>query len=360
MIRWLVLGLVLWTSSSLAGTRVEAEGHGATLDLAKKDAFRNAIEFAVGQVIVSDIEANGDKLTKEFLGGYSAGYIEDYEIRQTHYVGGEVVVILTASVATSKIAQRMLASSDRKTVINGQKLQDQLDSMLDQRSRGDLIVSNVLGSYPQNAYIINNGNNELAVGNRRQVYIDVPYEIQWSRYWLEALVETVDLVAVDSKQCSKLPGSVENLDRVSFTVSLTKFLQERGCGPESDMTIVYKKPQAWMLTKHNYYFPDLSTLDNINNEIRTPMGRQHFGLVADLKDAGGNVLDSSCTKISTEPFIEYTIPQNEVVSWSKKTKLLRPRINGQASIAGTLRINAKNINLADVAKVEMHLEKTCN
>lgn len=355
--KFLLLGLVLWSSTILAGTRVEVEGHGATLEEAKQNGFRTAIEFAVGQVIVGDTEVSGDRITKDFVGSYSAGYVEDYEILQTHHVGGEYVLSMSVKVADSKIAQRMLTSGDHKTVVQGQKLQDRLQSMLDQRRRGDRILTEVLSSYPHNAYILVTGEPKLTIGTRRQVYIDVPYEIRWSRLWLESLAETLDLVSLESRRCSNFPS--KEIETFALSLNAIKFLQEKACGYESDMTVMYKPSDGWMLKKFNYYFPDLATLDLVNNEMRNPMGRQHVGLVVDLKDAGGNYIASRCFHISTEPLIEYTKSRREVDSIHGRNP--RPRIQGHIGVSGTLRIEGlTSDDLGNLARGDTRIEKTCS
>lgn len=355
--RILLLGLVLWSTTVFAASRVGVEGHGRNLEEAKQNGFRTAIEFVVGQVVIGDTEVNGDRITKDFVGSYSAGYIEDYEIRDTHYVGGEVVVFMAVKVADSKIAQRMLTSGDHKTVVQGQKLQDRLNSMLDQRGRGDRLLTEVLGSYPRNAHILITSEPKLTIGIRRQVYIDIPYEIRWSRLWLESLTETLDLVSLESRRCKNFPS--KELENFSLSLNIIRFLQEKSCGFESDMTVVYKPADSWMLKKYNYYFPDLSTLDLVNSEIRSPVGKQHVGLVVDLKDAGGNYIASRCFIINTEPLIEYTRSKTEVDSIHGRNP--RPRIQGHMAVAGTLRIEGlTSEELGNLARGDTHIEKSCS
>ncbi len=356
--RYLALTLILVSTWANSASWVSVEGHGRTVEEAKQNGFRSAIRDVVGQLIVSDTEVSGDIITKDFIGDYSAGYVSDYEIQQTHYENDEVIVVMNVSVASSKIADRMRTNSNHRTTLSGDKLQEKIDSILEQRTKGDRILSNVLASYPHNAYILNSGATEAVIGRRRQVYIDIPYDIRWSKSWIDALIETLDAVSLDSKSCSNLP--IKKAEQLGLTLSVIKFFQEKSCGNEADMTIVYKNTNKWMIKKSNFYFPDLATLDTINNELRTPMGQQHIGLVVDLKDAGGSTVDSVCARIPTEPLLDYAVPKNEVINWSHYSQHLRPKINGQTSVTGTVRIDARNINLASVDRVDMHLEKTCN
>ncbi len=355
--RYLAVALILASTWANSATWVEVEGQGATVDEAKQNGFRQAIRNVVGQLIISDIEVSGDQVTKDFIGDYSAGYIEDYEIQNTYYDNQKVTVHMFVNVANSKIAERMRTNSNHKTTLSGEKLQEKIDSILEQRNRGDRILSNVLNSYPYNAYVVNSGATTVEISSRRQVYIEIPYEIRWSRYWLEALSETLGAVSLDHKSCKNLP--YEELKRLSLTLGAAEYIQEKICGNNPDVTITQKKSKDWLVSKQNYYFQDLSTLDTINGELRSPMGQQHVGLVVELKDASGGIVDTRCARIPTELLLDYTLVQNEVVNWAQYDKHLRPKINGQNSISGTLRIHAKNINLTDVNRLDMHLEKTC-
>lgn len=356
--RYFAISLMLWSSWALSATWIEVEESGRTVEEAKQRCFHSAITRVVGELVVSDTEVSGDQVTREFIGGYSAGYVNDYEIQQTFYEGDRVILHMQVNVASSKIAERMRTNSNHRTTLSGENLSTKVDTILEQRFKGDRILSNVLSSYPHNAYIINSGQTEAVIGTRRQIYLDLPYEIRWSRYWIEALNESLNQVTLEAKSCSSIP--YKKLEQLSFTANAIKFLQESACGREADVSITYKKSSDWLLQKSNYYFPDLSTLDAVNAELRTPIGQQHIGLVAELKDSNGNIVDTICTKIPTEPLLEYTTLKSETINWAQYDKHLRPRINGQIGVSGILRIQTKNVNLVNVHRVDMHLEKTCS
>lgn len=358
--RWFLVGLILWSGYTESATRIQVESQGANLELAKQNAFRTAIEQVVGQVIISDQEASGDKLTKYFIGGYSAGYVDDYEILETRQEGSEIVLKINVSVASSKIAQRMMSSGNKSLMIEGQRLQAQIDTQLDQRDRGDQLIAEVLDSYPYNAYVVNSGKTDIGLGPRREPYIDIPYEIHWSRFWLEAFNEALGVIAVDSKSCNSWLVEQDSKIRLSAGSGLLGRLTDSPCGQESNMRVSYKKPGSWLSQTNSYYFYDRQTLEVINNQIQTPVGRQHIGLKVDLKDAGGSIVDSRCARIDTSLFISYTEPQLEVVHWNDRDRNLRPVINGDASVYGVLRVHLHNKNIiGDIARVVLTVEKTC-
>lgn len=358
--RWFLVGLLLWSGYTESATRIQVEGQGASLESAKQNAFRTAIEQVVGQVIVSDQEASGDKLTKNFIGGYSAGYVDDYEILETRQEDSKIVLKMNVAVASSKIAQRMLSSGNRNLIIEGQKLQAQIDTQMDQRSRGDQLIAEVLASYPYNAYVVNSGKTDIGLGTRREPYVDIPYEIHWSRFWLEALNEALGVIAADSKSCNSWLVEQDNKIQLSAGSGLLGRLTDSPCGQESNMRISYKKSGAWLSQTNSYYFYDRQTLEVINNQIQTPVGRQHIGLRVDLKDAGGSIVDSRCAKIDTSLFVSYTEPQFEVVHWNDMSRNLRPTVNGEASVYGVLRVHLLNKNIiSDISKITLTIEKTC-
>jgi len=360
MRRWVALGLLFVSTWAYPSTRVQVEGHGNTVDQAKQNGFRNAIEQVVGQVIVSDQEVKGDQLTKDWIGGYSAGYVDDFEILETRQEGNETVVKMNVAIASSKIAQRMRSSGDQSLIINGERLQAQIDTQLDQRNRGDRLIAEVLTSYPYNAYVVNSGQTEIGLGVRREVYIDVPYEIHWSKFWLEALNETLGVIAVDSKGCNSWFVKQDNKIQLSAGSGLLGRLRDTPCGQEADMRVSYKRLGSWFGETRSYYFYDRQTLEVINSQIQTPVGRQHIGLRVDLKDAGSNVLDSRCAKIDTSLFVSYTESQLEIVHWNDQNRNLRPVVNGDASVYGVLRVHLNNKELiGDISKVSLTVEKTC-
>lgn len=350
---WLAIGLLLISTAAYAGIRVEVEGHGSSEAQAKQDAFDTAITQVVGQVIVSDQEVQGDRLVKDFIGGYSAGYVENFEILETRNNNDRVTVKMAVTVASSKIAQRMLSRGYQVTLINGPQLQTQLDSQLAQRERGDRLLSNVLSSYPYNAFVISADRTEVVIGARRQVTINVPYEISWSRFWLDAFNETLGLIAVDTKSCGNYLVKQDNKLRISPRPGLVTMLTDTPCGQEADLRVKTDRTNS-------YYFYDKQTLELVNREIQSPIGRQHIGLRVNLRDAGGNVVDSGCLRIDASPFIGYTEPTNEVVHWNDRSRNLRPYINGQGTYRDVLKMNINSTGTVDeLAKVDLTIEKTC-
>jgi hypothetical protein len=335
--------LLLFSTSVSAGrptTNITVEGHGASFEQAKQDAFTTAIQQVVGVVVVSDQEASGPRLVKDFIGSYSAGYVDHYEILNQQQDDNIWTVKVNVAVASSKIAERMMLSGNKTLQLNGEQLRDSLESQLDQRAAGDRLLTEVISSYPYNALIVNSGQTEFALNQYRQAYVDIPYELHWSKFWLEAFNEAVSTVAVDHKSCSGIYAS----------------MMHSTCDGEAHMKVVLKSSNDYFPQVNSYYFADLQTAGMITSEFKPNAGRQHVGLRVDLVDAAGKAVDTRCAKIDTSLFVNWYSSQLEVESSS----VPRTAINGQASVYGVLRVHFKDlVKVADVVKIKLNIEKTC-
>jgi hypothetical protein len=351
---WIILGLLL-ASTTWAGTlktggshptvTVQVESTGSSLEEAKQRGFRSAVEQVVGVVVITDTESSGDQLVKDFIGSYSAGFVDDYQLLETQEVDNKYKIKMSVTVASSKIAQRMLNSGSKSMIVFGERLQAQIDSQLDQRARGDRLIAEVLSSYPYNAYVPEfSWRSEIS--NTRNPSIVIRYDITMSKTWLDALDEALDLVAVDSSKCGKwtmMVAKAINNDR--YAGAEVKRLTS--CGSDSDITVA----------NHGYYFADDVTLNMINQQIQSPLGQQHIGLIIEFLDAGGIVLDSRCARINTERFISYRTPKG-TVNWNNMRSTQRPKIN-QDNVYGELVYKDDQRIMGDLARIKLNVQQTC-
>jgi hypothetical protein len=350
------------TSGSRPSVRLEVEGHGRNFDDAKRNGFRSAIEQAVGSFLISDVEVNGDRVTKDFIGDYSAGYVDSYEVISSgQEADGTYVVHMNVAVASSKIAQRMIASGNQQLINNGLQLQAQIETQLDPRNRGDAIIAEVLSSYPEKSFIVNSGQTEFKIGRTRSAYLEIPYQLEMSQFWLESLSEALTTVAADNANCSTLTMALTDSIKQGRVGNATKRLADKPCGGAADMRVFFKKSNDVFPRAYSYYFYDAKTLHSINRQLQPPRGEQHIGLRVELVDSGGTTLDSVCTRVNTDAFIRYSDPNLASYELNYRSLDHRPDIVGQNKTSGVIRINIANINnVGDLAKVKITVEKTCN
>ena len=343
-----------------ATTAVQAEGTGASQELAKRQAFQNAIEQAVGSVVVGEQEARGDQLTRDFAGSYSAGYIDRYELVDSYYdqAARQWHVTVFAWVASSRLPQRML--SDKPGTINTARAQAQVSTQLEQRRSGDQLLSLVLSNYPDNAYVINAGQTEFKIGRLRQSYVEVPYDLSMNQAWVESFKEALRVISVKNADCNRLAIQLADGYRSDpHRAPAVKELGSRLCPNDFDVQVFSKPAGNWFTQSDGYYLADLQTLHVVNAALRPPQGQQHLGLQVQLVDGAGSVMDTRCARINNEQFISFRQPQG-TVNYNDLASDSQPNIQAQTGLSGTLRVHMKTPHqMQNLSSIRLSVQKTC-
>jgi hypothetical protein len=92
---------------------VEAEGSGATVEEARKDAIRNAVRKAARALVLEELTAENDRITRDRVLVYSDGVIapDGYKEKEKPKRQGEVwTVRIAAKVMSRKLAERPKAA----------------------------------------------------------------------------------------------------------------------------------------------------------------------------------------------------------------------------------------------------------
>jgi hypothetical protein len=343
---WLAIGLLLIATTAQADrptVTVEVVGHGVTVDDARRNGFRSAVELAVGSVVVTDSESRNSDLTKDQIGSYSSGYVENYRILETSQDSTGYQLKMQVTVGHSKIAERMLSRGEQSQLIDGDQLQAQMESGFDQRARGDQLIAQILASYPQNTFILNSGRTEFKVSNQRMPYVEIPFFIEMNDRWVAALSEALDLVSMKNTSC----GGMARM--ITYSIANNKIRDRLSCGQVPDLRVNNK----------NYYFYDQLTLRMINSEFQPVTGAQRIALHVAIQDAAGYDVDHRCVDVNTTTFFKYNQPEG-VVNMNDRDMILRPEILGDKKIKGVLNINLSNLkDVSDIAKIKLTVEKTC-
>ena len=198
--RWLLLVACLILSACAGpnkNTYIRTSGTGTNFELAKQNAFREAVQIKVGALVLSERESNTYKLVKDDILVYSAGYVEDFKVISTTNINKNVIVTMDVLVSSSKIADSILSRKDNAKVFSGEKMTAQYGTYLEQRSKGNEVLNNLLTSYPNRAYQLKYGPTAFKHdGYGNAVYI-VPYELKYNQKWIEGLNETAKLLSDD-------------------------------------------------------------------------------------------------------------------------------------------------------------------
>jgi hypothetical protein len=250
---------------------IRVVGVGKSVEEAKNDAFKHAVNMIVGSALLSEAEVNNNNLTRNDIVNYSSGYIDKYDIVQQSIRGDKVTLVVDVIVKDSKIANRVLNTGRDASVIDGDRLSTQYKTYITERQTGDTFLSKVLDDFPKRAFVIKQGKTEFKLYNNRDAVLVIPYEIRWSYPYLVALNEAL------------------------------KKLEDGGRNTTSRIIIESKDPKAWLLGETNVYrFNDSSRPNMVSNRMR---GNIMFR--AKILDGNGNVLFSDCyvpdTSFSASP-----------------------------------------------------------
>lgn len=200
--------LVLITSPAFADLPVRSQGTGVTLEEAKNNAFKSAVEIKVGSAIVSEQEMSGNKLRDDIV-NYSAGYVDKFEIVKQFQTDKGYNVTVDVWVSSSKIQNRILGVSKSPTKINGERYSTQYATYMKGKRDGDRVMDQLLRDYPNRAYVINVGEHRLRVDVFRNGIIEVPIEMRWNYNYVAAMNEVLGLLEDGSNGfLEQSPGNV--------------------------------------------------------------------------------------------------------------------------------------------------------
>lgn len=354
----IILAVCLFLSCNcFASNYIRVTGSGSSLGQAKQDAFRKAIQFKVGLVVLSQQSSNGEKLDLNKIDVYSAGYIKDYMIvggtRKTSEDSSTQgsncdadsqcsfqsmrpsydswhTITMDVLVDSSKLVNQTLNTGKTEAFVNGQKLGDTIDSYHDMKEKGNKIVADVLQTYPVNAFIIKTENYVVSVDSNQIVTLQIPYHIKWNYDYIQAFNEAMSLV-----QDSKL-GMLEKAPANVFVMA--------------------KDPKDFVLGKNNHYkFSDITLVKSIEQKM-TRLNELRIEVV--LRDGNNSQLYRGCFLPVTltgvnEPFYGFAPDTNSVVIFGNAFEKRTISIPFPKQHEHLLKkLNSMNVNIASA--------KNCN
>jgi hypothetical protein len=228
---------------------IQVMGIGKTVDEAKQNGFKNAITMRVGSALLSENQVTNNKLLKEDVIDYSAGYIDSYKIIDTVVKPNHVLVIMQVVVRSSKIHERILNKGKDEKDLDGSKLASQYQTYLDERKAGDRFLNAVLKDYPGKSFKILQGAHEFKVNTNRNAVLVIPFDLRWSKPFLVSLHESMNLLSDGS----------------------------------------YDAPSKIMVGHSRYSFNDFSKYDQLRNSLSSALH-----LRADMIDSSSRIIATRC------------------------------------------------------------------
>jgi hypothetical protein len=255
-----LLYLVATTASA-----IQVTGEGSTFEEAKQNAFKTAIEFEAGAVVVSERESNNYKLVRNEILVYSSGYITDYKIINTIRQGNHVKVLVDVQVASNKLADRILGVGKDSKTFDTDKHNNQYNSYLQGKQNGDRLLQQLLNDYPKKAYNLTQGVHQLKVDVNRNGIIEIPLELRWNYKFIESFNDALKIL--------------EDGSNGLFQAS------------PSNVTVMAKDPKDWVIgSKNQYKFNDMNTVSTIAQTLQNNQPR----ILVSIKNLNNKIAFQQC------------------------------------------------------------------
>lgn len=273
---------------------IRVEGRGQNLEEAKEKGFREAIQTAVGTVVLSQRHSTMQGIKLDNISVYSAGYIDDFKIIRIVNINNEVVVTMDVLVAESKMFNHVLNNGSANESIDGHRLHNSVTSYLDQRKQADNLLSELMITYPENAYILKIKSYTVFIDNNRNTILSIPFKLTWNYDFIVSFGELMKKLNDDSfKFYQSAPGNVY---------------------------IMAKNPKDYVLGERNHFkFKDTVILEKLKKIVES----NELKLQLILRDNSYNIIYKNCFTPNSmsghkNPFYSVTNQRQMVIFGNEK------------------------------------------
>jgi hypothetical protein len=200
------LGIVLTVGQWVMQDRrqvyyIQVQAPGASFEQARQNAFRLAVEQAVGTLILSETESRDSRLRRDEIITYASGFVDRFEVLRSEITATGYVVTMDVWVGRSQIAQRLMNAGATTGAIDGTRLATQADTLRHERAQGDRVMAAVLSDFPRRAFDVQLARTQVTFTDRRQVQIDIPVTIRWNQDYVRAFYEAAKAVGREPERC---------------------------------------------------------------------------------------------------------------------------------------------------------------
>jgi hypothetical protein len=173
---------------------VEVIGEGSTVEQARQQGFRLAVEHAVGTVVSSETEVRNDRVARDEIITYASGYVDRFEVVEQQRVGNRVLVNMKVWVKPSRIANRLLNRSATAGTVEGGRISTQIQTLQHERSSGDRLLKSVLADFPKRAFVIELDRTQVVFDANRTGQLEVAFWLSWNRDYLDSIAEALSAI----------------------------------------------------------------------------------------------------------------------------------------------------------------------
>lgn len=202
------------------GVPIRVTGTGSTQEQALKNAFREAVQIKVGSAILGAREIINDKLSKDEVANYSAGYVDNYKIVDTNTSPEMTKVTVDVWVRHSDMAMHKTNFGKDEKSFNGDRLDAQYDTIKTQRNDANVVYEKIVNDFPSKAFDLKFGRPNPIVHPNNELVFEIPYQMSWNQAYLKSMREALSIVG-DRKRMSQ--AKIEVRTEGKFVDTLSSF-----------------------------------------------------------------------------------------------------------------------------------------
>ncbi len=170
---------------------VQVEATADSKESARNEAFRLAVEMAVGTIVVAETEIKNSEIIRKDILKHSAGYIDNFAIKSESKIGEKIHLVVDVWVGESKIADRVLTVSKADGVIDGERIAAQQKSIRLEKDNALKLIELVAKDFPMKSFDVKVGRSQSSLDGNKTV-IDIPIFVRWNPKYLNSLIEVLD------------------------------------------------------------------------------------------------------------------------------------------------------------------------
>jgi hypothetical protein len=171
--------------------QVDVVSEGVTVEQARLEGFRTAVNQAVGSVVVTQTQTQNQRLVRDEIVNYSSGFVDRFEILEQQDHHNRVRLKMRVWVAESRLAHRLLGQSYDSQQVPGGRIGAQVETLLEERLQGDRLIEAVMQDYPHRAFDIRVGKSRVKFDDYRRASIITDVTIRWDRRFTDAVRDTL-------------------------------------------------------------------------------------------------------------------------------------------------------------------------
>lgn len=167
---------------------VKVRGIGRTDIEAREQAFRLAVQEAIGALIFSQVQIQQGEVRRHEILNYSSGYVDRFEVlRQGQDAQGRITIDMKVWVRRSTIADGLFGSSTKDQAVDGSRAAAGVQTMRQERKDSDAMLKAVLRDFPGKVFVITVTKTAWSMDQSRHSNLVLDFTVEWHNPWINSL-----------------------------------------------------------------------------------------------------------------------------------------------------------------------------